>query len=105
MESNAMLLGASTSLPTITKVEERNSWESRTYFAAGVKLTPENCTEVYVAWPNGAQQLLGIDWREESHSYSDHGHRSTVRSQVPYICAELHGLAMPIKLSRLSILR
>ncbi len=91
-------------MSTITRVIEKNDWEFRTYFAGQFRLTPEATESVYVSWPNGVQELCPVSWREETHSYTDHGMRSTARSMVPYISARLNGLLIDIKLSRLEIL-
>lgn len=89
---------------TITQVTEKNNWEQRTYFAGKLRLTPEATESVVVSWPDGRRELCPVNWNEETHSYEDHGHRSTVRSMVPSITARHSGLLLTIKLSRLEII-
>lgn len=83
------------------KVIEKNSWETRTYHVGDRKLTPGTDDRVDVRYPDGTEDVHTILWRKETHSYSDHGHRSSVTSHVPYVTLELHGVEVEVKLSDL----
>lgn len=86
------------------KVEERNQWESRTYFwgIQCTQLIPGNCATIQAEFPNGARLDLDVLWVSETHTYSDHGHDGYARSWVPYAIIDLHGSTVHRKLSQLS---
>ena len=91
-------------MSTILQVTEKNNWEHRTYFAGQFQLTPEATTEVYVSWPNGAQERFDVQWQHETVAYSDHGITGYGKSYVPYITASLNGMPVKINLKQLEIL-
>jgi len=85
------------------KVTEKNNWEHRTYFCDDGQLTPENAQFVWVHWPNDEHEKLPVNWAEETHHYSDHGHPGSATSMVPYVHTNANGIPVRLKLTKLNI--
>ena len=79
-------------------VIEKNSWEHRTYYLGDEELTPV-VKAVRLVFPDGYTVVANLEWRYETHRYSDHGHESSADSIVPYVNVDVHGVMLTNKLS------
>lgn len=97
------------------QIVERNNWEHRTYYLgepvlgrgsregeSDNRLTPKNCKALRLILENGSLVEFGVEWRQETHTYSDHGHPGSARSDVPYLRVDNFGLISHVKLSEIA---
>ena len=54
-----------------------------------------------MCFPDGKRVLLPVEWKNEFHSYDDHGHETEVASLVPFVTVSLHGAKLCIRLTDL----